>query len=143
MSDQHESGYNLEMKFCDLSLILWEQISFTTCKYQHWWNLYLKYRNMLVLNNVNVILRQEWTWPLCVFHVRWGWNLHAVLSLLRKHDVSKKRHSQVFNWWLMHPLTYMYNQHNILTVSFFTHIMFSQQTENSMQVSSPPDMKYT
>ena len=23
-SEQHESGYNLEIKFCDLSLILWE-----------------------------------------------------------------------------------------------------------------------
>ena len=27
-SEQHESGYNLEMKFCDLSLILWEQVSY-------------------------------------------------------------------------------------------------------------------
>ena len=26
-SGQHESGYNLEMTFCDLSLILWEQVS--------------------------------------------------------------------------------------------------------------------
>ena len=28
MSEQHESGNNLEMKFCDLSLILWEQVSY-------------------------------------------------------------------------------------------------------------------
>ena len=27
-SEQHESGYDLEMKFCDLSLILWEQVPF-------------------------------------------------------------------------------------------------------------------
>ena len=26
-SEQHEYGNNLEMKFCDLSLILWEQVS--------------------------------------------------------------------------------------------------------------------
>ena len=27
-SEQHEYGNNLDMKFCDLSLILWEQVSF-------------------------------------------------------------------------------------------------------------------
>ena len=27
-SEQHKSGYNLEMKFCNLFLILWEQVSY-------------------------------------------------------------------------------------------------------------------
>ena len=28
VSEQHKPGYNLKMKFCDLSLLLWEQVSF-------------------------------------------------------------------------------------------------------------------
>ena len=27
-SEQYESGHNFEIKFCDLSFILWEQVSF-------------------------------------------------------------------------------------------------------------------